>query len=279
MNAVERLLAHGEQLLALYDEMYRERIGDARDPTLPAVPQESIYEIGKAAISAVPRGSYWASHHWLQAAAEAAWLEAKAANVEPHSEKVIARTTELFRDRLALRQHLLDRNVWQQMVADVVQDCRAWDFLAKEVVRLSQEIADSAIFVEEEMTELRNEYSWNNMRGSLHRNLGLLRRYHKPPAQAATSDKQTNDKPVGRPQNNESLARDLLDGWRAYEPEEGRKTIDRYLAQRPDVRTLKTPEARQRKIASLRTTLESAQSLRASKARQKRQARGKNWAE
>lgn len=100
----------------------------------------------------------------------------------------------------------------------------------------------------------------------------------EPPAAAIrpTSEEQTNGSRsrVGRPRNDEVLARDLLDGWREYEPEEGRRTIDRYLAQRPDVRALKTEEARQRKIVSLRTALESAQSLRQSKARQKRRARG-----
>jgi hypothetical protein len=79
---------------------------------------------------------------------------------------------------------------------------------------------------------------------------------------------------VGRPQNDEALARDLLNGWRDYEPEEGRKTKDRYLAQRPDVRTLKTPDARQRKIASLRRALNSALHLHNEKAKQKQRARG-----
>jgi hypothetical protein len=44
-----------------------------------------------------------------------------------------------------------------------------------------------------------------------------------------------------------------------------------YLAQRDDVKAIKTEEARQRKIASLRRVLDSAQHLRAAK---KRQARG-----
>jgi hypothetical protein len=83
-----------------------------------------------------------------------------------------------------------------------------------------------------------------------------------------------SSKPVGRPQNDEDLARDLLAGWKAFEPEEGRKTKDRYLAQRPDVRVLKTDEARQRKIASLRVALDSALHLRREKTKQRRQVRG-----
>ena len=99
----------------------------------------------------------------------------------------------------------------------------------------------------------------------------------EPPAAAgsSTSAKRTRSRGRGgRPQNDEALARDLLDGWRAYEPEEGRKTKDRYLAQRPDVRTLKTPDARQRKIASLRRALDSALHLHNEKAKQKQRARG-----
>jgi hypothetical protein len=83
-----------------------------------------------------------------------------------------------------------------------------------------------------------------------------------------------SSKPVGRPQNDEDLARDLLTGWDAFDPEDGRKTKARYLTQRPDVRVLKTEDARQRKIATLRVALDSALHLRADKARQKQRARG-----
>jgi hypothetical protein len=93
---------------------------------------------------------------------------------------------------------------------------------------------------------------------------------------AASQSEKTNGSRGrgGRKQNNETLARDLLDGWRAYEPEDGRKTKERYLAQRPDVRVLKTEEARQRRIASLRVALDSALHLRREKTKQRRQARG-----
>jgi hypothetical protein len=99
----------------------------------------------------------------------------------------------------------------------------------------------------------------------------------EPPKPATPgSEKQTGGSRGrgGRPQNDEDLARDLLAGWKAYEPEEGRKTKDRYLAQRPDVRAVKTEDARQRKIASLRVALDSALHLRAEKARQKKRAHG-----
>jgi len=84
----------------------------------------------------------------------------------------------------------------------------------------------------------------------------------------------SSSKPVGRPLNNEALARDLLAGWKAFEPEDGRKTKDRYLAQRPDVRAVKTEDARQRKIASLRVALDSALHLHREKTKQRQRARG-----
>jgi hypothetical protein len=93
-------------------------------------------------------------------------------------------------------------------------------------------------------------------------------------SEAIAEKKPSSSRRGGRPQTDEDLARDLLDGWRAYEPEEGRKTKDRYLAQRPDVRVLKTEDARQRKIASLGVALDSALHLRREKTKQKRRLRG-----
>jgi hypothetical protein len=260
MNAVERLLAHGEQLLSLFDEMYREP-----DPGDWAY--ATFLEPSAETVPLAFRSEPWVSFYWWQAAV----------GMAAHDKNIIDRASSLLRDRLSQRQRLLDRTTWQQLVADVVRDCRAWDFLAKKVVRLSQTIADSAIFIEEQMEQWSCRGDWQATRNFPHRNLGLLRRIAQPPAPAgSTSEEQTNSNRsrVGRPPNDEALARDLLNGWRAYEPEEGLKTIDRYLAQRADVRAIKTAEARQRKIVSLRTALESAQSLHRSKARQKRRARG-----
>jgi len=98
-----------------------------------------------------------------------------------------------------------------------------------------------------------------------------------PPKHATSgAEKQTGNGRGrgGRRQNNEALARALLAGWNAFEPEEGRKTKERYLAQRPDVRVLTTEDARKRKIASLRVTLDSAQHLHREKTKQRQRARG-----
>jgi hypothetical protein len=210
MNAVERLLAQGEQLLALYDEMYRERIGDARDPTLPAVPKESILTIGRGAISAVPRGSsYWVSPHWLQAAAEAAWLEAKAANVEPSSKQVIARTTEIFLERLSQREQLLSDATWRQLIADVVLESRAWEPLSAKVVALAEQVWQAVKEVSLLSESIEPKW-WRHdrfavflkplssettpaKRARLRQDLDLLHPYAQPPKHAAsTSEKQTS---------------------------------------------------------------------------------------
>jgi hypothetical protein len=79
---------------------------------------------------------------------------------------------------------------------------------------------------------------------------------------------------VGRSQNDEALARDLLAGWKAFEPEDGRRRKRDYLAQRADVRVLKTEEARQRKIDSLLVALDSALHLCREKTKQKQRLRG-----
>lgn len=91
-----------------------------------------------------------------------------------------------------------------------------------------------------------------------------------PEAAGSRPRRQSGEtKRAGRKPNNEELARELLDGWRAFKPAEGRRRKDDYLAQRPDVQALKDSAAKQRKIASLRVTLESALHLRREKKKQR----------
>jgi hypothetical protein len=266
MNAVERLLAHVERFLSLFDEMYR--VPDRESWGFAVFLEPSVEQIPPA-FSKEP----WASIYWWQAAVATAGAE-----VALTGGSIADRASTLLRERLGERQCLANRDTWQQMVADVVRTCRAWDFLAKKVVNQAQEVADRVLFIldgeENWYGDLARE--WQSHRQWLLRDLGLLRRYAQPPAAAdSTSAKQpSGGRRGGRTQNDEALARDLLDGWRAYEPEEGRKTKDRYLAQRPDVRVLKTEDARQRKIATMRVALDSALHLRREKTKQKKRLRG-----
>lgn len=87
----------------------------------------------------------------------------------------------------------------------------------------------------------------------------------EPLLTAVPSEKKTGSSRTGRPHNDEDLARDLLAGWQAFEPEEGRRRKRDYLAQRADVRVLKSEDARRRKIDSLLVALNSALHLRNAK--------------
>ena len=293
MNAVERLLAQGEQLLSLYDEMYRERLGSGRDPALPDVPQGLIYAVGGTAIDAIPSGQYWASVDWLQAAAEAAWLQLKKLKTQPTREQLAARTVDLFREYLAQREQLLSDATWRRLLADVVFESRDWEPLSTKVVALAEQVCEAVKGVgllDGEMEPHRWRHEEVSVkfkplatttsparRTALRQALDLLHPYAQPPKPAGSSlEKKTgsNRSRGGRPQNDESLARELLASWKAFEPEEGRKTKDRYLAQRPEVQVLKTEDARQRKIASLLVALESAQHLQREKTKQRQRARG-----
>lgn len=277
MNAVERLLGQGEQVLSLFDDMFIDRLGSGRPVELPDVPPGLIYAVGGRVIDAMPTGQYWASVHWLQAAAEAAWLELKKPKKPPDGQQLVVRTGELFEDYLDKREEMLSSATWRRLMADVVFESPEWGPLAEKVVSLAERVAAAVQQVGQVPGDIEPLDWERRKRTKLRKALDLLHPYSQPPKPATPgSEKRTgsSSKPVGRPQNDEDLARDLLAGWKAFEPEEGRKTIDRYLAQRPDVQVLKTEEVRQRKIASLRVALESAQHLRADKARQKRKARG-----
>lgn len=96
------------------------------------------------------------------------------------------------------------------------------------------------------------------------------------PGSAAVRKASSEQRRIGRPVNDEQLARDLLEGWQAYEPEEGRKRIEGYLAQRADVRALKTEQAQRNRIAFLRTAYESARSYRRVKELAKESVRRRN---
>lgn len=289
MNAVERLLGQGEQVLSLFDEMFIDRLGPGRPVELPDVPPGLIYAVGHMLIDAMPTGRYWVSYHWLQAAAEAAWLELKTPKKNPSKQQLATRTAELFREYLARRERMLAPATWRRLLADVVFESREWSPLAEKVVSLAEQVALAVQQVEKvpgdieplewqrERVDLQTGSILPASRGNLRNALDLLHPYAQPPKPATPgSEKQPGRSRSrgGRPQNDEALARDLLAGWKAFEPEDGRRTKERYLAQRPDVRVLKTEEARQRKIASLRVALDSALHLRREKTRQLRKSRG-----
>jgi hypothetical protein len=279
MNAVERLLAQGEQVLSLFDEGYRDLLLYGKDPGAYGIPQNALWQVADKVIASMPRGEYWASVYWLHSAIEKAWSREKP---KPRaSTKAIKRVglgaADLFREYLTQREQLLAPGTWRRLLADVVFESREWEPLASRVVSLAERVAEEVQGIEQVPGETEPLLWGRRFRVGLRAALDSLHPYAQPPKPAtSTSEKQPGGSRGrgGRPPNDEAQARDLLAGWKAFEPEDGKKTKDRYLAQRPDVRVLKTEDARQRRIASLRVALDSALHLRAEKARQKKRAHG-----
>lgn len=207
MNAVERMLAQGEQLLSLYDEMYRERLGPRRDPALPDVPQGLIHSVGGIVIDGMPAGQYWASSHWLQAAAETAWFELVKPRKQPTRDELVARAAVLFREYLAQREQLLSDATWRRLLADVVYESRSWEPLSAKLVALAEQVCEAVKGVS--LLDGSMEPRWWRhdristhvkplsittspaKRTSLRQALDLLHPYSRPPATAATPEKQT----------------------------------------------------------------------------------------
>lgn len=189
MNAVERLLTHGEQLLSLFDEMYRERIGSGRDPTLPDVPIMLIYRVGGDVIDAMPRGEYWASGHWMQAAIEVAWhdLQPNKRKPQPSIEEFAARAAEVFRDYLSQREQLLSRDTWRRLLADVVFESREWERLSPKVVSLSEQVAREVQRVGRVSSGIEPLDWQRRKRVRLRKALDLLHPYAQPPKARGSS--------------------------------------------------------------------------------------------
>jgi len=273
MNAVERLLAHGEQILGLFDEMYRERIGSGRDMSLPEVPVGLFYSIGLGVIETMPKGQYWLSAHWLQAAVEAAWLEKQ----QGETKDVFSRASDLLREHLARREQFLHSETRRRMLADVVFESRAWKPMSARVVLLAEQVAEEVERVELVSDDIEPLDWQRRKRRKLRRALDRLHSYARPPApltEAAEKKANSSRSRGGRRQNNEPLARDLLAGWKAFKPEEGRPRKLDYIARRPEVMAMKSPEARERKAALLLTALNSALHLRCEKKKRMRPPRG-----
>lgn len=173
MNAVERLLAHVEQIVSLFDEMCRE-LDEQEDPEWLVGKTPSVF-------FAPPWNHHWYIHHWWKVASVAADYDAPQAS-------------EMLRDRLAKRERLLDHATLHALVADVVRECRAWDFLAEDVVRAAEAVADNALDIERLSRDWLPSlvgYEWQSRRDAyvLH-NIGMLRRLAQPQAGEGSSPKQ-----------------------------------------------------------------------------------------
>lgn len=216
MNAVERLLAHGERVLTLYDEMYRERLGSGRDPDLPDVPQGLMFSVGGRAIDEFSKHAQkrrvWASGHWLQAAVETAWLEARKpgrrgamewlprnGSGSDAAEAMAARAAAIFLGHLGEREQMLCRESRQRLLADVVEESRKWDPFPEKVVGLAEDVVEQIRRVGR-LSDNIEPLDWQRRgRTRLRDALDLLHPYHRPPATAATPEKQTGCSSSRRP--------------------------------------------------------------------------------
>jgi hypothetical protein len=79
----------------------------------------------------------------------------------------------------------------------------------------------------------------------------------------------------GRRQKDPVLASELLEGWDAFESD-GRRRKDDYLAERPEVRLLKSADAKDKMIAKLKRTLNSALALQNEHSKQSRKPPRRN---
>jgi len=276
MNAVERLLAHAEQVMVFCDEVFRDRLGSgARLPE--GLTPANLRAFVTLAIDHFDKLRGWDCSLALFAAGErvmARLLATKRNKLPP--DVVSKQIADEYFGMMEQRCFLLDSHRLTALLAEIVSESLAWGPLSKRTVALSEKLIARLRRLREMKAEIAPD-EWLARRRLLRASIDALAPYAQPPTAAApTSEKQTGGSRGrgGRPQNDEALARDLLAGWKAFEPEEGRKSKDRYLAQRPDVRAVKTEDARQRKIASLRVALDSALHLRAEKARQKKRAHG-----
>jgi hypothetical protein len=194
MNAVERLLGQGEQVLSLFDDMFIDRLGSGRPVELPDVPPGLIYAVGGRVIDAMPTGQYWASVHWLQAAAEAAWLELKKPKKPPDGQQLVVRTGELFEDYLDKREEMLSSATWRRLMADVVFESPEWGPLAEKVVSLAERVAAAVQQVGQVPGDIEPLDWERRKRTKLRKALDLLHPYSQPPKPATPDSEQ---KPVG----------------------------------------------------------------------------------
>ena len=177
MNAVERLLAHVEKIAALFDEMYRE-VDEQEHPD---------WLVGRppAAFDELLRNYHFHIYGWWRVAMVAA-------NYDD------AQASEMLCERLERREKLLDHDTLHALVADVVRDCRAWDFLAEDVVRAAETVADNALEIERLSRgwNWRPTYEWQTRRdGYVLHNIGMLRRLAQPQADAGSTSAKRNNSP------------------------------------------------------------------------------------
>jgi hypothetical protein len=284
MNAVERLLAHGERALRLFEDVYRveerrvftyaarieaERANEAELAMAEPVARRVVELLGDAGWHG------WQSRAFLSAAVRRT-LDHRPASARP------AEALRVYRELLAERRRLLSPKRVEALLADVVATSTAWGSLSRDVV-LRAEAAAGALGRLRSLpgdpspwgfSGDRLDAEWLRRRRPLRRALGRLHAFEQPPAAAAPPGRQ---KP-GRPrETDERKQRELVDGWLTFERQyqgDGRPTKRQYIAERCRGQRKGTTEQAALE-ARVKRELETALAIRRRKRQQLRAARTK----
>lgn len=282
MNAVVRLLVHADRVVTFLDQTF----GPKRRLALRTVEQVNEF------VAKYTSGSPFVDQTVIQAAVVRAIDERTQLRGRGGIDAIARRAFDICTELLAERERLLDKALVQSMLSDVIADSLAWGPHAATVVRLAKSLGKAIhrlrklpghkIWLSDAQPfwvpsgPIRFTSDWiNEKTDHLEPAIDALRIYSRPPTTAVTPrPKASVVRRGGRRQTNEALGRELLAGWKTFEPEDGRRLKRDYLAERADVRCLKNEDARQRKINSLLVALDSALHLQREKTKRKREIRG-----
>lgn len=228
MNAVERLLAHGERALRLFGNMYREAdLGPLWDEAEP---------IARRAFELLDRNAGWQgwqSRALLSLAVQQS-LDHKPVSGRP------AEALRVYRDLLAERRRLLSSKRLRALLAAVVEGSAAWGGLARDVVRRAEAVADAV----ERLRSLPGDPEpwgfevcdidplgprlWRRLKRALCR----LHAFGHPPQAGKPKAKRPSHRPRGV---DARYQRELAEGWLTFKrmySGEGKATKRQYIAER-----------------------------------------------
>jgi hypothetical protein len=222
MNAVERLLAHGERALRFFGDVLRERHdGPLSDEAVPFAVAAELFEYCGG----------WQSRHLLGLAVLRNLDRKQASALRAAAKQEYARL-------LDERAGLLDVEQLRSMLSEVVRDAPAWgDFARGDVVTRAEAVVDAldrlrALLpcpISGRDSRRNNRYRhWQRLRRALLR----LHAFKHPPQ----ASKRAGQGKTGRPRVvDEKKQRELVAGWRDFERRydgDGKPTKAQYIAER-----------------------------------------------
>lgn len=245
MNAVERLLAHGEQALRLFEDVYRVEVrrvftyADRRKAERESEAEQARAEpVARKVVEQLDRDAGWQgwqSRAFLAAAVRQA-LHHPSASARP------AEALRAYRELLAERRRLLSPKRVEALLADVVVTSTAWGALSRDVVLRAEAVVQAVARLRSLPPDPspwgfegdRLDAAWLRLRRPLLRALGRLRAFERQPA-APPTGRQKGGNPPHRPMVDADLQRELRDGWRDFAKQyqgDGQPSHRQYIAER-----------------------------------------------